>query len=186
MLARRLRMSGQITIAVSVMPSGSRMFFARYSLSFMPLSMALAGTVSEVVGLTRAMVGVGDRMRWDAEVVARVDRLGPRSVETIRRWLGDLAPGTSIKPTPVVDLTDQISVDSYEIPHRLAEHVRLATPYEVFPYGTRPSRIGDLDHKVARRRRMARQLAVPPDLVGVHVVPSRRGDWQTGPARSRR
>ena len=36
--------------------------------------------------------------------VARVPRLGARALATVEQWLADLAPGTAVTVTPVVDL----------------------------------------------------------------------------------
>jgi hypothetical protein len=44
--------------------------------------------------------------------VARVPRLGARALATVEQWLADLAPGASVTVTPVVDLTERISVDA--------------------------------------------------------------------------
>jgi hypothetical protein len=73
--------------------------------------------------------------------VARTD-LGPVSLAQLQEWLGT----DRITVKPVIDLTDQSSVDSYEIPPRIAEHLRLREPYEVFPWGTLPSANADGDH----------------------------------------
>jgi hypothetical protein len=55
--------------------------------------------------------------------VARVDDVGPRALEAVEQWLADLAPGSVVKVTPVVDLSERISVDAYEVPDRLRRQV---------------------------------------------------------------
>ncbi len=47
---------------------------------------------------------------------------------------------------PVIDLADQIAVDSYEIPDRISQRVKLKRPTCVFPHCTRTSTRTDLDH----------------------------------------
>jgi hypothetical protein len=50
-----------------------------------------------------------------------------------------------VKVTPVVDLTEQISVDAYEVPDRLRNQVAERVPCCVFPWCGRQGRF-DLDH----------------------------------------
>lgn len=77
--------------------------------------------------------------------VARVEDLGPRALEAVRRWLTDLAPGTTLTLTPVIDTTEHLAVDSYEIPDRLRRQLTQAQPHCRFPWCARPGR-HDLDH----------------------------------------
>ncbi|HET6561073.1 MAG TPA: DUF222 domain-containing protein, partial [Marmoricola sp.] len=56
-------------------------------------------------------------------LVARVPRLGARALEAVEQWLADLAPGAAVTVTPVVDLAEQISVNTYEAPDRLRNQV---------------------------------------------------------------
>ena len=58
---------------------------------------------------------------------------------------------------PVIDLADQIAVDSYEIPDRISRRVKLKRPTCVFPHCTRTSARTDLDHI---------EEYVPPDRGG--------------------
>lgn len=64
--------------------------------------------------------------------LARVDRsgrrLGARTITTVERWLAGLTPGTSLSVTPVVDVTEDIAVDSYEIPPRLRRQITERDP----------------------------------------------------------
>ncbi len=59
--------------------------------------------------------------------LGRVDtagrQLGARTRAVIERWIAGLTPSTTLKLTPVVDLTEHISVDSYEIPPSLRSQV---------------------------------------------------------------
>ena len=77
--------------------------------------------------------------------VARVEGYGPRALETVRQWLADLAPGSAIKLTPVVDLTEHIAVDAYEIPDRLRGQIEARDHGCLFPWCGRQGRY-DLDH----------------------------------------
>ncbi|WP_028473221.1 HNH endonuclease signature motif containing protein [Nocardioides alkalitolerans] len=64
--------------------------------------------------------------------------------EQVREWCRSSLTQVVVKP--VIDLRDQVAVDAYEIPDRIAERVRLTRPTCVFPHCTRPARGCDLDH----------------------------------------
>ncbi|MGZ0151166.1 DUF222 domain-containing protein [Kribbella sp. WER1] len=64
--------------------------------------------------------------------VLRVENLGPQLATQLTELLGH----DQITVKPVIDLHDQISVHSYEIPDRIRERVRLRHPVDMFPYGT--------------------------------------------------
>jgi len=64
--------------------------------------------------------------------------------EQVREWCRSTSTHVVVKP--VVDLRDQVAVDAYEVPDRIAERVRLTRPTCVFPHCTRPARGCDLDH----------------------------------------
>ena len=49
---------------------------------------------------------------------------------------------------PVIDLHQQLSTDTYEVPDRIAEHVELRDKTCVYPYCHRPARRCDKDHIV--------------------------------------
>ena len=77
--------------------------------------------------------------------LARVDNHHQTlTADTVRDWLG--VPGTQVTVKPVIDLADQIAVDSYEIPDRISQRVKLKRPTCVFPHCTRTSARVDLDH----------------------------------------
>ena len=77
------------------------------------------------------------------------------TADAVREWLA--VPGTQITVKPVIDLRDQIAVDSYEIPDRISARVKLKRPTCVFPHCTRTSTRTDLDHI---------EEYVPPDQGG--------------------
>ena len=66
------------------------------------------------------------------------------TADAVREWLS--VPGTQVVVKPVIDLADQIAVDSYEIPDRISTRVKLKRPTCVFPHCTRTSARVDLDH----------------------------------------
>ena len=77
--------------------------------------------------------------------LARVDNHHQTlTADAVREWLA--VPGTHITVKPVIDLHDQIAVDSYEIPDRISTRVKLKRPTCVFPHCTRTSARTDLDH----------------------------------------
>ena len=76
--------------------------------------------------------------------VARVEDMGPVLLSRLRQVLGTRC---QIQLKPVINVNDQPApVDSYEIPARIAEHLRLRQPADVFPYAAGGSRRTDLDH----------------------------------------
>jgi hypothetical protein len=77
--------------------------------------------------------------------VARVDGYGPRAMETIQRWLTSLGTEATIKLTPVVDLTEHIAVDAYEVPDRLRTQIEHRDHSCRFPWCGRRGRF-DVDH----------------------------------------
>lgn len=85
-----------------------------------------------------------DRTLLANDGVARIEGYGPALVASLSELLGH----DNIVIQPVIDLNDDtISVDAYEIPHRIRERVKLRYPVEQFPYGTAETGINtDLDH----------------------------------------
>ncbi len=80
--------------------------------------------------------------------VARVDGYGPRTRAAVEQWLAGLTPGTTVRVTPVVDLTATISVDAYEIPVALHDQVAERDLCCQFPWCGRRGRRWDGDHIV--------------------------------------
>ncbi len=76
--------------------------------------------------------------------VARVEGLGPNTIEQVRRWLGDC----HITVRPIIDLANQVPVNAYEVPDRLRDATYLRSPVDVFPYATSTSRKRDCDHSI--------------------------------------
>ncbi|MGI8901719.1 MAG: HNH endonuclease signature motif containing protein, partial [Nocardioides sp.] len=64
-----------------------------------------------------------------------------------RDWCG--RTDTHLTLTPVIDLTEHVSVDRYEVGDRLRTRVSLHTMMCVFPWCTRPARSCDADHVIA-------------------------------------
>ena len=64
--------------------------------------------------------------------VARVEQIGPVTVDRVRTWLAH----ANVTVKPVIDLHNQVPVDAYEIPDRIREAVHLAIPVDCFPYAT--------------------------------------------------
>ncbi|QIK66233.1 DUF222 domain-containing protein [Nocardioides sp. HDW12B] len=104
-------------------------------------------------GLDGSRAGNTEPGADQAEVdLVRVDRagrrLGARTRETLERWVAGLTPGAGLHVTPVVDLTEEIAVDQYEIPSRLRRQVVERDPTCMFPWCGNAGR-HDLDHLLA-------------------------------------
>ncbi len=93
-----------------------------------------------------------DRPHHEEADLVRVDRagrrLGARTRETLERWVAGLTPGTRLHLTPVIDLTQDIAVDQYEIPANLRAQVVERDATCTFPWCGNAGR-HDLDHRVA-------------------------------------
>lgn len=76
------------------------------------------------------------------EQVGRCEQLGPVLAEQVRQWLGH----DRVIVHPIIDLSDNPAVDSYEVPDPIARIVRWRNPYDVFPWSARTSKGLDLDH----------------------------------------
>ncbi len=74
-----------------------------------------------------------------------MEELGPLLLNQLTELLGH----DQIVVKPVIDLHDQVSVHSYEIPDRIRERVRLRHPVDMFPYsGAEATTRMDQDHIV--------------------------------------
>ncbi|MGW6199851.1 DUF222 domain-containing protein [Kribbella sp. NPDC055110] len=123
---------------------------------------ALAGALPErLAAIKRAAYGSGlgagsgrrnrhtlyvhltDRTLATGDGVLRVEELGPLLASQLRELLGH----DQVVVKPVIDLQDQVSVHSYEIPDRIRERVRLQHPVDMFPYsGAEATARMDQDH----------------------------------------
>lgn len=79
--------------------------------------------------------------------VARVEGVGAVELSGLRELLGRDA----VVVKPVIDHRGQVPVDAYEVPRAMREAMEARHPFEVFPWGTLPSRAGDQDHTVPFR-----------------------------------
>ncbi len=89
------------------------------------------------VHLTRESLDTG-------EGVARVEGIGPVTLDQAKQWLGNC----TITLKPVIDVAGIAPVDAYEIPDHIREAVHLITPTDTFPYASNTSRRMDLDHTI--------------------------------------
>ena len=103
--------------------------------------------------LTTLHVHLSEAALTSRSGVARVEGLGPAVLGELRDWLLDpIHPDElrhRITVRPVLDAEAVVPVDRYEWPAPTTELTTCRTPYEVFPFGTLPSRGADDDH--ARR-----------------------------------
>jgi hypothetical protein len=75
--------------------------------------------------------------------VARVEGMSPVTDDWVREHLGDRC---RFRITGVMDPLGQTPVDSYEIPRRHRQAVRLLTPADIFPFAASTSRGMQIDH----------------------------------------
>jgi hypothetical protein len=109
--------------------------------------------LSEEALMARGLLGGG---------VARLEGIGPLTLEQVRRFLGDTA--CDIHVQPVIDPQDVRPADGYEIPRRIREAMFLRMPASCFPYATRTERM-DLDHT---KPYIPLARGGPPGQTGVH------------------
>jgi hypothetical protein len=91
--------------------------------------------------------------------VARVEGLGPMLPGEA---LELLARTTRVDIKPVIDLAEEVSVNSYEHPDAVADRVHLLAVGDYFPYATCLTRDADLDHPVPY------DPGGPPGQTGTH------------------
>jgi len=94
--------------------------------------------------LVRLHVHLSDAALRSGAGVARVEGLGPVTLDVVRRWLGR----TDVSMTPVLHAGSRIAVDAYEIPDAMREGEIVSSPHCVFPWCNRESRDCDIDHTV--------------------------------------
>ena len=83
----------------------------------------------------------------DADVPVQLENAGGQLLTAgqVAEWCA--RPDTAkVTVKPVIDLHTPLAVDGYEVPARIAEHVRLRDQTCVHPYCQRPARRCDLDH----------------------------------------
>lgn len=73
--------------------------------------------------------------RGEAPGLARLEGIGVATEAWLRTHLA-MNPAHKLTVKPVIDLEGQAPVDSWEIPDRHREAVRLVTPADVFPWGS--------------------------------------------------
>ena len=66
--------------------------------------------------------------------------------DQVRTWCR--APGVQVTVKPVLDLTEHLHVDQYQVPDRLADQAAERDLRCVFPWCTRPAEKCDLDHVI--------------------------------------
>ncbi len=112
--------------------------------------------------------------------VARVEQIGPVTVDRVKTWLGH----ANVTVKPIIDLNDQVPVDAYEIPDRIREAVHLTIPVDCFPYATSTRSTGDIDHTIPF---VKPDEGGPPGQTGLgklgpitrfHHRVKTHGDWQ--------
>jgi hypothetical protein len=103
----------------------------------------LYGHLTDTAITALAATGV-DALPPDAAVGRLENTRSPISPFQVREWVN--TPGTTVIVKPVIDLAGHVPVDSYEIPDRLKEVVRLRDRHCRFPFCTRPAEQCDVDH----------------------------------------
>jgi len=93
--------------------------------------------------------------------IARVEKVGPALLSTIRHWLGT---GCKVRLQPVLDVADVKAVDRYETPDRMRDALLARTPASVFPWSSSLNRGNDLDHTIP----FVPIPAGPPRQTGLH------------------
>jgi hypothetical protein len=94
--------------------------------------------------------------------VGRIEDVGPVTIDQIRRFLG--SSHCRIRVQPVLD-PNPAPVDSYEIPTRTREALRLRNPASIFPFAPTTSRTMDLDHTIPY---LPPERGGPPGQTGLH------------------
>jgi hypothetical protein len=113
--------------------------------------------VAEPNGATADVAGTGGRGQ-----VGRIEGVGPVTIDQIRRFLA--SSHCRIRIQPVLD-SNPAPVDSYEIPTRTREALRLRNPASIFPYAPTTSRTMDLDHTTPYQ---PPDRGGPPGQTGLH------------------
>ena len=94
-------------------------------------------------GRTKLYIHLTDETLLAGGGITRVEGFGPALATKLAELLGH----DHITVQPVIDLNNHLNVNSYEIPQRLREHIKLIYPVEQFPYGPGETTTKtDLDH----------------------------------------
>jgi hypothetical protein len=106
-------------------------------------STGLGAGTSRSVGKVVLYAHLTDTTLATGDGIVRVEGIGPHLASQLTELLGH----NNVILKPVIDLNDKLSVDAYEIPDRIREHVKLTHPVEQFPFGTATTTMStDLDH----------------------------------------
>lgn len=93
--------------------------------------------------------------------VARVEKIGPALLSTVRSWLGEAC---KVRLLPVLDVEGVVPVDRYETPNRMRDALLARTAASVFPWSSSLNRHNDLDHTIP----FVPIPAGPPGQTGLH------------------
>lgn len=93
--------------------------------------------------------------------IARVEKIGPALLSTVRSWLGE---GCRVRLLPIIDVAGIVPVDRYETPDRMRDALLARTPASIFPWSSSLNRNNDLDHTI----RYVPIPAGPPGQTGLH------------------
>ncbi|TCC40906.1 DUF222 domain-containing protein [Kribbella speibonae] len=124
-------------------------------------------------------VHLTDRTLATGNGVLRVEELGPLLAGQLNELLGH----DQIVVKPVIDLQDQVSVHSYEIPDRIRERVRLQHPVDMFPYSGAEATVRmDQDHIAPYERAGPPRQTTTDNLIPLGRLHHRAktfGGWQS-------
>jgi len=109
----------------------------------------------EADDLAAFLTTTGDDTAVDqgADHGARMERYGPATLRLVQQWL----QRRDVKLTPVINMSNDASVDTHDPPTRMAEQVALRDGTCIAPGCTRSARAADKDH---------RDPYLPPDTGG--------------------
>lgn len=93
--------------------------------------------------------------------VARVEGIGPVTLDRVRTWLGH----AHVTVKPVLDVAGQTPVDAYETPDALRDALYVRNPVDAWPYATNAARTRDADHTIPY---LPPDEGGPPGQTGLH------------------
>jgi hypothetical protein len=103
----------------------------------------------------------GDAFSNPDEHIARVEKIGPELLSTVRGWLGEAC---KIRLQPIIDVSSVVPVDRYEAPQRMRDALLARTTASIFPWSSSLNRHNDLDHTVPYEP----PPSGPPGQTGLH------------------